>query len=88
MDFHSFFLRHLTDFRIAPHHGGDQKDREKAEKLVRSIFKNIDMTDIGKENEFAFVTPKEKEAEINNKINILINDESVSAISNTIRFER
>ncbi|MBR1442852.1 MAG: homoserine dehydrogenase [Firmicutes bacterium] len=63
-------------------------DREKAEKLVRSIFKNIDMTDIGKENEFAFVTPKEKEAEINNKINILINDESVSAISNTIRFER
>ena len=58
---------------------------ENAEEKIFGASEIIEF--FGMDNEFAFVTNKAKEGEINSKLNELINCEGIVSILNTIRIE-
>lgn len=66
----------------------EYNDKAEAKAEVEKIFGVSEIMEFfGMDNEFAFVTNKAKEGEINSKLNELINCEGIVSILNTIRIE-
>ncbi len=66
----------------------EYNDKAKAIEDVKSIFNTEDIKEFfGLDNEFAFVTEKAKEGEINAKLEQLLNCSGIVGILNTIRIE-
>jgi homoserine dehydrogenase len=66
----------------------EYNNKDAAKKAVESVFGKVAFTEFfGLDEEFAFVTPEDKEKEINAKLTNLINCDSVVGIPNTIRIE-
>ncbi len=66
----------------------EYNDKAEAKAEVEKIFGASEIIEFfGMDNEFAFVTNKAKEGEINSKLNELINCEGIVSILNTIRIE-
>ena len=66
----------------------EYNDKAEAKAEVEKIFGAREIMEFfGMDNEFAFVTNKAKEGEINSKLNELINCEGIVSILNTIRIE-
>ena len=66
----------------------EYNDKAEAKAEVEKIFGASEIMEFfGMDNEFAFVTNKAKEGEINSKLNELINCEGIVSILNTIRIE-
>lgn len=66
----------------------EYNDKTDAKAEVEKIFGASEIMEFfGMDNEFAFVTNKAKEGEINSKLNELINCEGIVSILNTIRIE-
>lgn len=66
----------------------EYNDKTDAKAEVEKIFGVSEIMEFfGMDNEFAFVTNKAKEGEINSKLNELINCEGIVSILNTIRIE-
>ncbi len=66
----------------------EYNDKAKAIEDVKSVFNTEEIMEFfGLENEFAFVTEKAKEGEINNKLEQLLNCSGIIGILNTIRIE-
>ena len=66
----------------------EYNDKEKAKADVKSVFGVDEVIEFfGLDGEFAFVTDKAKEKELNDKLNELLNCDGVVGILNTIRVE-
>ena len=66
----------------------EYNDKEKAKADVKSVFGVDEVIEFfGLDGEFAFVTNKAKEKELNDKLNELLNCDGVVGILNTIRVE-
>ena len=66
----------------------EYNDKEKAKDDVKSVFGVDEVIEFfGLDGEFAFVTNKAKEKELNDKLNELLNCDGVVGILNTIRVE-
>lgn len=67
----------------------EYNNKEEAENAVKGIFGDVDFIYVdGKDTEFGFITDVEKEADVNSKINNLLNNENIVNVLSTIRIEK
>ncbi len=63
-------------------------DTEAGKKAVESVFGNMDFIQLeNHDDEFAFISPKQSEAELDEKLSMLLNKDNIDNILGTIRIE-
>ncbi len=66
----------------------EYNDKAKAKDAVMRIFGDVAVTELEEDNgEFAFISPKQTERNVNKKINSLLNEDGISNVLGAIRAE-